>query len=80
MNRHWYITDAHGDVEEVEGEGVVGEQPVLAPGEVFEYTSGCPLATAFGSMQGSYEMVTEGGESFDAEIPEFRLTHPHALN
>lgn len=73
VNRHWIITDAHGRVEEVRGPGVVGKQPTLRTGESFEYTSGCPLRTPFGSMHGSYEMVTEGGERFLAEIPAFAL-------
>lgn len=80
QNRHWYITDATGEVEEVEGPGVVGEQPVLRPGESFEYTSGCPLSTPFGSMHGSYEMVTEGGERFDAEVASFTLREPGAIH
>jgi ApaG protein len=79
-NRHWIITDATGQVEEVEGPGVVGEQPVLRPGESFEYTSGCPLATPFGSMCGSYDMVTEGGEQFDAEVAAFTLREPSAIH
>ena len=80
QNRHWIITDAAGEVEEVEGPGVVGEQPVLRPGESFEYTSGCPLATPFGTMKGSYDMVTEGGERFDAEIASFTLREPGAIH
>ena len=80
QNRHWIITDAAGQVEEVEGPGVVGEQPVLRPGESFEYTSGCPLATPFGTMKGSYDMVTEGGERFDAEIASFTLREPGAIH
>ena len=64
MTRHWIITDATGHVEEVKGPGVVGEQPVLAQGQSFEYTSGCPLATPFGSMRGSYQMTTADGERF----------------
>jgi len=73
VNRHWIITDAHGHVEEVRGPGVVGKQPVLKMGESFEYTSGCPLKTPFGSMHGSYEMTTEAGEAFLAEIAPFAL-------
>lgn len=80
MSRHWVITDANGRVEEVDGPGVVGEQPVLAPGESFEYTSACPLPTSFGTMQGSYQMVTDEGEAFDAEIAPFTLAEPHAVN
>ena len=80
VSRAWHITDAEGHVEEVRGPGVVGEQPVLAPGEAFEYTSACPLATPFGSMHGSYQMVTEGGARFEAEIARFQLSEPYALN
>ena len=80
LNRHWLITDAHGRVEEVRGPGVIGEQPVMAPGESFEYTSFCPLATPFGTMEGSYEMVTEGGERFWAKIGCFTLSQPLAVN
>src|SRR5205823_10890281 len=68
VSRHWRITDARNRVEDVHGPGVVGEQPVLQPGESFEYTSGCPLETPSGAMQGSYQMITASGESFDAEI------------
>ena len=67
-NRHWIITDATGRIEEVEGPGVVGEQPRLEPGESFEYTSACPLGTSFGTMHGSYRMISEDGEAFDAEV------------
>lgn len=80
MNRHWIITSATGDVEEVRGPGVVGRQPVLRPGESFEYTSGCPLKTPFGSMRGTYEMVTENGEMFLAEIAAFALSEPSMLH
>jgi ApaG protein len=80
VSRHWIITDADGRVEEVRGPGVVGEQPVLAPGESFEYTSGCPLRTGFGTMHGTYQMVTAGGDRFDAEIAPFSLGEPHAIN
>lgn len=74
LNRHWIITNAHGRVEEVRGPGVIGQQPRLAAGEGFEYTSGCPLDTAFGSMRGSYEFVAlERGERFDVEIAPFAL-------
>lgn len=71
--RHWRITDERGHVQEVRGAGVVGEEPVLGPGESFSYTSGCPLATPSGTMQGSYLMETAGGETFHAEIPAFSL-------
>jgi len=79
-SRHWIITDANGGVQEVRGEGVVGAQPVLRPGEEFEYTSWCVIATASGSMRGSYQMVTPEGESFDAEIAPFHLGLPQSLN
>jgi ApaG protein len=78
--REWIITNADGEVERVKGPGVIGEQPVLAPGTSFEYTSYCPLKTAVGSMQGSYQMVTANGERFDAAISPFTLAVPHALN
>lgn len=80
VSRHWVITDANGRIEEVRGPGVVGAQPVLAPGESFEYTSGCPLKTSFGTMRGSYQMVAEDGQQFDAEIASFALTVPYAVN
>jgi ApaG protein len=76
-SRHWKITDAHGNMQEVRGPGVVGEQPVLKPGERFEYTSGVPLTTPTGLMAGSYQMVSESGENFDVEIPVFSLDSPH---
>jgi ApaG protein len=76
LNRHWVITDAMGKIEEVRGPGVVGKQPVLAPGQSFEYTSGCPLTTPFGSMQGTYQMVNQVSEKFDIEIAPFTLTEP----
>jgi ApaG protein len=74
--RHWVITDASGRKQEVRGEGVVGEQPVLAPGERFEYTSGVPLPTASGFMAGRYQMVTESGEPFEIDVPAFSLDGP----
>jgi ApaG protein len=80
MSRHWIITDANGRDEEVRGPGVVGAQPVLAPGESFEYTSGCPLRTAFGTMRGTYQMVSDDGQEFDAEIAPFALNVPYAVN
>lgn len=80
VSRHWHITDAHGRVEEVRGAGVVGEQPVLRPGASFEYTSGCPLSTDFGTMHGTYQMRTADGSEFDAVIAPFRLALPHAVN
>ncbi len=73
VNRHWVIMNANGHVEEVRGPGVVGNQPTLKTGESFEYTSGCPLKTPFGSMHGEYEMVTGGGDMFLAEIAPFAL-------
>ena len=75
--RHWIITDAAGRKQEIRGEGVIGEQPVLAPGESFEYTSGVPLPTASGFMTGRYQMVTESGENFEIEVPTFSLDSPH---
>ena len=75
--RHWRITDGLGRVQEVRGPGVVGEQPILGPGETFEYTSGTPLPTPSGIMVGSYEMETKAGESFDVAVPAFSLDSPH---
>lgn len=80
LNRHWIITNATGDVEHVRGPGVVGHQPVLRQGESFEYTSGCPLKTPFGSMQGTYEMSLESGERFMAEVAAFALREPGAFH
>lgn len=80
MSRHWTITDATGRVEEVRGPGVVGEQPILRPGQAFDYSSGCPLPTAVGTMHGTYQMVTADGERFDATIAPFTLAEPYALN
>jgi ApaG protein len=80
ISREWIITDAEGEVERVKGPGVVGEQPVLAPGGGFEYTSFCPLKTSVGSMHGSYQMVTGDGEKFDALISPFTLAVPNAVN
>jgi ApaG protein len=80
INRHWVITDAHGRVEEVRGAGVVGHQPTLKSGESFEYTSGCPLKTPFGSMRGTYEMATPDGARFLAEIAPFALRETTVLN
>jgi ApaG protein len=80
LTRHWIITDGEGKVEEVRGPGVVGEQPVLAPGESFEYTSGCPLTTPLGTMHGTYQMVSESGEEFDAEIAPFTLSEPYTVH
>src|SRR5438093_1838748 len=80
LSRHWIITDGTGHIEEVRGPGVVGEQPVLAPGESFQYTSGCPLKTSTGVMRGTYQMTTEGGEHFDVEIAPFALHEPYTVH
>jgi ApaG protein len=80
VSRYWLIRDATGQIQEVEGEGVVGEQPVLEPGDSFEYTSGCPLETPFGSMEGHYQMVTADGGHFEAEIARFDLREPGAIH
>lgn len=77
-SRYWKIIDGRGNVQEVRGAGVVGKQPVLNPGESFSYTSGCPLSTPDGTMQGRYGMVTAAGDTFDVEIPAFSLDSPHA--
>ncbi|MEW6131741.1 MAG: Co2+/Mg2+ efflux protein ApaG [Pseudomonadota bacterium] len=80
ISRHWIITDAKNQVQEVRGLGVVGEQPFLRPGESFEYTSGTSLGTPVGTMRGSYQMVAEDGRKFDTEIPEFTLSMPRVLH
>lgn len=80
LTRHWIITDANGKVQEVRGEGVVGEQPHLQPGQGFRYSSGAVIETPVGAMQGSYQMVTDDGSSFDAEISPFRLAKPGLLH
>lgn len=80
ISRKWLITDGAGEVHEVEGMGVVGEQPQIEPGEAYQYTSHCPLRTPVGTMEGHYLMVTSGGEHFQVEIAPFALTAPHALN
>ena len=80
MTRHWIITDANGKVQEVEGDGVVGEQPYLKPGEAFQYTSGTMLETPAGIMEGRYHMVTDSGERFTARIHPFALTIPQMLH
>jgi ApaG protein len=77
LNRYWHITDGLGQVQEVRGPGVIGEQPVMAPGESFKYTSGCPLSTPSGIMAGFYEMEVDGGERFEAIIPTFSLDDPN---
>lgn len=76
LTRHWIITDGRGARHAVEGEGVVGEQPVIAPGASFDYVSGCPLATPTGRMEGSYHMIAEDGSTFDVAIPRFALVAP----
>jgi len=80
LERHWIITDGRGRVEEVRGPGVVGVQPTLAPGESYRYTSGCPLETSFGTMHGSYRMVTPAGRRFEVEIAAFALCEPYGIN
>jgi ApaG protein len=80
LSRHWIATDATGRTEEVRGEGVVGEQPVLAPGETFQYTSGWPLKTSTGVLRGTYQMVTESGAHFDVEIAPFALREPYTVH
>jgi ApaG protein len=78
--RHWVIRSADGEVREVEGPGVVGEEPRLEPGDSFRYVSGCPLATPFGTMEGTYTLERDDGSSFEARIPQFRLAQPYAVN
>jgi len=80
VTRHWIITNGMGEVKEVQGPGVVGEQPILEPGESYEYSSGCPMDTSMGTMHGTYQMVTADGEEFDAEIAPFTLAEPWSLN
>lgn len=80
LTRHWIITDGTGHIEEVRGPGVVGKQPTLKPGEAFEYTSGCPLSTPFGVMEGTYQMVTQSGDRFDAKIAPFTLSEPYTVH
>ena len=80
ISRHWIITNAENQVEEVQGPGVIGQQPVLAPGESFEYTSGCPLTTPFGMMKGTYQMVTADGDNFEIEVASFALTEPYTVH
>ena len=80
VSRHWIITDAEHKVQEVKGLGVVGQQPLLKPGESFEYTSGVSIATAVGTMRGSYQMRAEDGQTFDAQIPPFTLSVPRTLH
>lgn len=80
LTRHWIVTDATGRVEEYSGPGVVGKQPILKPGDSFTYTSGCPLTTPFGVMQGTYQMVTDAGDHFDATIAPFTLSEPYTVH
>lgn len=80
VTRHWIITDATGHVEEVRGPGVVGQQPVLEPGRSFEYTSGCPLTSPYGTMHGSYHLITSDGHQFDAEVARFQLQAPFTIH
>jgi ApaG protein len=80
LSRHWVITNADGEVEEVRGEGVVGEKPVLEPGQIYNYNSFCNLKTSVGSMHGEYTMVAANGETFEARIAPFTLAVPNALN
>ena len=80
VSRHWIITNGSNQVEEVKGLGVVGRQPTLAPGQAHEYTSGCRLSTPFGSMRGTYRMVTRDGTEFDAEIAEFAVSEPYTVH
>ncbi len=79
-SRHWVITNSNGVVQEVKGAGVVGQQPRMRPGEGFQYVSACPLDTAVGTMHGTYQMLTDKGDEFEAEIPMFVLADPQALN
>lgn len=80
LTRHWVITDGDGQIQEVRGDGVIGEQPLLQPGEGFQYTSGTFMNTPFGTMHGSYQMVSGTGEKFDANIPAFQLSAPNTLH
>ena len=80
LTRHWVVTDGTGHIEETRGPGVVGKQPTLKTGQSFEYTSGCPLTTPFGVMEGTYQMVTESGERFDAKIAPFTLSEPYTIH
>jgi len=80
LSRYWHITDGQGNTEDVHGPGVIGEQPKLLPGEIFEYTSFCPLPTPMGFMEGSFRMIDDSGNEFDAIIKPFRLVAPQVLN
>lgn len=79
LGRHWIINDAFGEAEEVVGEGIVGEQPILRPGEEFRYESFCPIKTSFGTMRGHFRAVSDSGQNFMVQIPEFVLAHPHSI-
>jgi ApaG protein len=80
VSRHWIITDGNRQVQEVRGVGVVGQQPVLKPGESFEYTSGASIPTQVGTMRGEYQMIADDGHAFDADIPQFTLSVPRTLH
>ena len=80
VSRHWIITDGLEHIEEVKGPGVVGEQPVLAPGESFKYSSWCPLPTPTGVMRGTYQMITDAGDQFDVKIAPFTLSEPYTVH
>jgi ApaG protein len=80
ISRHWVITDGDGDMHEVKGEGVIGEQPILAPGQTFEYQSGSQLSTEVGTMHGTYQMLAQDGTQFEAPIPRFTLSTPRTLH
>ena len=80
LGRHWIITDSNGNTQEIRGDGVIGEQPHLRPGENYQYTSYAIINTPIGSMVGSYQMISENGQLFDAEIPSFRLANPILIN
>jgi len=80
LSRHWVITDGSGHIEEVRGPGVVGQQPTLEPGQSFTYTSGCPLGTPFGKMEGTYQMVSKTGDFFDVTIAPFTLSEPYTVH
>lgn len=80
LTRHWIITDGDGQTQEVKGDGVIGEQPLIPPGKGFQYTSGTFMNTPFGTMHGTYQMVSDDGEKFDAEIPAFQLAVPNTLH
>ena len=80
LNRYWHITDAHGRIQEIKGEGVVGNQPNITPGESYQYNSFCPLPTEFGFMQGHYGMIGDSEKLFQIKIPQFCLSAPHSAN